>query len=95
MVCPGRNYHDSGGVTTNIVTVPLIAALGIGLPASIRGRNPLTDGFGLVALAVMVPMITVQLYGIIVYSGEGSDEVQVLTQKDEGNAISGALKMLL
>ena len=60
-------------MTTNIVTVPLIAALGIGLAASIRGRNPLMDGFGLVALAVMVPMITVQLYGIVVYSGETAD----------------------
>ncbi len=60
--------YDSGGVTTNIVTVPLIAALGLGLAASIRGRNPLTDGFGLVALAVMVPMITVQLYGIVVFT---------------------------
>jgi hypothetical protein len=60
--------YDSGGVTTNIVTVPLIAALGLGLAASIRGRNPLIDGFGLVALAVMVPMITVQLYGVVVFS---------------------------
>ncbi|WP_340148170.1 DUF1538 domain-containing protein [Billgrantia lactosivorans] len=60
--------YDSGGVTTNIVTVPLIAALGIGLASSIRGRNPLIDGFGLVALAVMVPMISVQLYGILVYA---------------------------
>lgn len=60
--------YDSGGVTTNIVTVPLIAALGIGLAASIRGRNPLMHGFGLVALAVMVPMISVQLYGIWVYN---------------------------
>ncbi len=60
--------YDSGGVTTNIVTVPLVAALGMGLAASIRGRNVLTDGFGLVGLAVMVPMITVQLYGILVYS---------------------------
>ncbi|MEX1056543.1 MAG: DUF1538 domain-containing protein, partial [Natronospirillum sp.] len=59
--------YDSGGVTTNIVTVPLIAALGIGLASSIRGRNPLIDGFGLVALAVMVPMISVQLYGVVVY----------------------------
>jgi hypothetical protein len=55
-------------VTTNIVTVPLVAALGIGLAASIRGRNALTHGFGLVALAVMVPMISVQAYGILVYS---------------------------
>jgi hypothetical protein len=60
--------YDSGGVTTNIVTVPLIAALGLGLAASIRGRNPLIDGFGLVALAVMVPMITVQLYGVVVFT---------------------------
>jgi hypothetical protein len=59
--------YDSGGVTTNIVTVPLIAALGIGLALSIRGRSALLHGFGLVALAVMVPMITVQLYGIWVY----------------------------
>ena len=59
--------YDSGGVTTNIVTVPLIAALGIGLAMSIRGRSALLHGFGLVALAVMVPMITVQLYGIYVY----------------------------
>ncbi|MGD9662472.1 MAG: DUF1538 domain-containing protein [Porticoccaceae bacterium] len=55
--------YDSGGVTTNVVTVPLIAALGIGLASSIRGRSPLKDGFGLVAMAVMVPMISVQLYG--------------------------------
>ncbi|OOG24061.1 hypothetical protein B1C78_09600 [Thioalkalivibrio denitrificans] len=60
--------YDSGGVTTNIVTVPLIAALGIGLAVSLRGRNALTHGFGLVGLAVMVPMISVQLYGIVVYS---------------------------
>lgn len=59
--------YDSGGVTTNIVTVPLIAALGIGLAVSIKGRNPLAHGFGLVALAVMVPMIAVQFYGIVVY----------------------------
>ena len=71
--------YDSGGVTTNIVTVPLIAALGIGLAASIRGRNPLLDGFGLVALAVMVPMITVQLSGIVVYSGAPADPVALPT----------------
>nr|WP_222948404.1 DUF1538 domain-containing protein [Thauera sedimentorum] len=65
--------YDSGGVTTNIVTVPLIASLGIGLAMSIRGRNPLAHGFGLVALAVMVPMISVQLYGVVVYSfGDGA-----------------------
>lgn len=81
--------YDSGGVTTNVVTVPLIAALGIGLAASIRGRNPLIDGFGLVALAVMVPMISVQLYGIVVYSGDGdvSGDV-VLTGSSETSASS-------
>jgi len=68
--------YDSGGVTTNIVTVPLIAALGIGLAVSLRGRNALTHGFGLVALAVMVPMISVQIYGILVYSfGEAAEVV--------------------
>jgi hypothetical protein len=69
--------YDSGGVTTNIVTVPLIAALGLGLAASIRGRNPLTDGFGLVALAVMVPMITVQLYGVVVFTfGDAPTDIE-------------------
>lgn len=60
--------YDSGGVTTNVVTVPLIAAIGIGLANSIRGRSALSDGFGLVGLCVMVPMIGVQLYGIWVYA---------------------------
>ncbi|QIB49832.1 DUF1538 domain-containing protein [Pseudomonas sp. OIL-1] len=87
--------YDSGGVTTNIVTVPLIAALGIGLAASIRGRNPLMDGFGLVALAVMVPMITVQLYGIYVFSSAqaAADVVSVIAA--DKVALSGPLKMLL
>jgi len=67
--------YDSGGVTTNIVTVPLIAALGIGLAVSVRGRNPLVHGFGLVGLAVMVPMISVQLYGIVVYTFGDAREV--------------------
>lgn len=75
--------YDSGGVTTNIVTVPLIAALGIGLASSIRGRNPLIDGFGLVALAVMVPMISVQLYGILVYNGHESLGDQPVSYQSE------------
>lgn len=87
--------YDSGGVTTNIVTVPLIAALGIGLAASIRGRNPLTDGFGLVALAVMVPMITVQIYGIIVYSSPASDVDLTLNLGQDEAVPAGAMKMLL
>ena len=65
--------YDSGGVTTSTVTVPLVAALGIGLSSSIKGRNPAIDGFGLIAFASLTPMIFVQIYGIIVYSfGEGA-----------------------
>ncbi len=60
--------YDSGGVTTSTVTVPLVAALGIGLAGSIKGRNPAIDGFGLIAFASLTPMIFVQLYGIIVYA---------------------------
>jgi hypothetical protein len=59
--------YDSGGVTTSTVTVPLVAALGIGLSSSIKGRNPAIDGFGLIAFASLTPMIFVQIYGIIVY----------------------------
>ncbi len=60
--------YDSGGVTTSTVTVPLVAALGIGLSSSIKGRNPAIDGFGLIAFASLTPMIFVQVYGIIVYN---------------------------
>jgi nitrogen regulatory protein PII len=59
--------YDLGGVTTSTVTVPLVAALGIGLASSIKGRNPVLDGFGLIAFASLTPMIFVQFYGIIVY----------------------------
>lgn len=59
--------YDLGGVTTSTVTVPLIAALGIGLAASLKGRNPIIDGFGLIAFASLTPMIFVQLYGIVAY----------------------------
>ncbi len=59
--------YDLGGVTTSTVTVPLVAALGIGLASSIKGRNPVLDGFGLIAFASLTPMIFVQFYGIAVY----------------------------
>lgn len=87
--------YDSGGVTTNVVTVPLIAALGIGLAASIRGRNPLIDGFGLVALAVMVPMIAVQVYGMAVYSGDGSGADLTAPLEPQKSTRTGAWGMLL
>ena len=57
--------YDAGGITTSTITVPLVTALGIGLSNSIRGRNPLMDGFGLIALASLLPMIFVMLYGLI------------------------------
>ena len=60
--------YDSGGITTSTVTVPLVAALGIGLASSIKGRNPAIDGFGLIAFASLTPMIFVQIYGIVVYN---------------------------
>lgn len=56
--------YDSGGVTTSTVTVPLVAALGIGLSTSINGRDPLIDGFGLIAFASLTPMIFVMGYGM-------------------------------
>ena len=54
--------YDSGGVTTSTVTVPLVAALGLGLAESVPGRDPLIDGFGLIAFASLFPMITVMGY---------------------------------
>ncbi len=58
--------YDSGGVTTSTVTVPLVTALGVGLAESIKGRNPMTDGFGLIAFASLTPMIFVMAYGMII-----------------------------
>ena len=57
--------YDSGGVTTSTITVPLVTALGVGLAQSIRGRNPMVDGFGLIALASLTPMVFVLLYGML------------------------------
>ena len=59
--------YDSGGVTTSTVTVPLVTALGVGLASSIRGRNPMVDGFGMIALASLFPMIFVMGFGMIVF----------------------------
>ena len=57
--------YDSGGVTTSTITVPLVTALGIGLASSISGRNPMLDGFGLIAFASLFPIIFVLAYGMI------------------------------
>ena len=58
--------YDSGGVTTSTITVPLVTALGVGLASNIKGRNPLSDGFGLIAFASLTPMIFVMAYGMFV-----------------------------
>lgn len=58
--------YDSGGVTTSTITVPLVTALGVGLASSIKGRNPMIDGFGLIAFASLTPMIFVMAYGMII-----------------------------
>lgn len=57
--------YDSGGVTTSTITVPLTTALGIGLASSIKGRNPLIDGFGLIALASLTPILFVLGLGML------------------------------
>ncbi|ODA31410.1 hypothetical protein A8L45_17200 [Veronia pacifica] len=58
--------YDSGGVTTSTITVPLVTALGVGLSTVIKGRNPMIDGFGLIAFASLLPVIFVMLYGMVV-----------------------------
>ncbi|EOV0103937.1 TPA: DUF1538 domain-containing protein [Vibrio vulnificus] len=58
--------YDSGGVTTSTITVPLVTALGVGLASSIKGRNPMIDGFGLIAFASLLPMMFVMVYGMVV-----------------------------
>ena len=59
--------YDLGGVTTSTITVPLVTALGVGLSTVIRGRNPMIDGFGMIALAALTPMIFVMLYGALFF----------------------------
>jgi len=54
--------YDSGGVTTSTVTVPLVAALGLGLAETVPGRNVLIDGFGLIAFASLFPIMSVMAY---------------------------------
>lgn len=58
--------YDSGGVTTSTITVPLVTALGVGLASAIKGRNPMIDGFGLIAFASLLPMMFVMIYGMVV-----------------------------
>jgi hypothetical protein len=76
--------YDSGGVTTSTVTVPLVTALGLGLAGQIPGRSPLTDGFGMIALAVMFPMITVMGYALAAQFWQA--RFQQISQRTVGGA---------
>ncbi len=85
--------YDSGGVTTSTVTVPLVAALGIGLASEIPGRSPLVDGFGLIAFASLFPMITVMLYGVLVEKfGVKGDEEKAQEEEKKLFKIHGSLE---
>ena len=84
--------YDSGGVTTSTVTVPLVAALGIGLASTISGRNAFLDGFGLIAFACMFPIMSVMLYAKYVdirtqrlrwQQARAREKLQYLSQNDE------------
>ena len=61
--------YDSGGVTTSTITVPLVTALGVGLAQMIKGRDPLVDGFGMIAFASLTPIVFVLLFGIVWFEG--------------------------
>jgi nitrogen regulatory protein PII len=80
---------DLGGVTTSTVTVPLVAALGIGLASNIKGRNPILDGFGLIAFASLTPMLFVQFYGIFVYEYVEVSNIAMVAVPDTINISTG------
>ena len=82
--------YDSGGVTTSTVTVPLVAALGLGLAHNIPGRSPLIDGFGLIAFASLFPMITVMAHAQIAHWQAGrklSPSLEVTTHPYQHRAV--------
>jgi nitrogen regulatory protein PII len=89
--------YDSGGVTTSTVTVPLVAAIGLGLATNIPGRDPLIDGFGLIAFASLFPMITVMLYGLITerIGVKGEHEKEQLHMDELRHAIEDVHNMQL
>lgn len=82
--------YDSGGVTTSTVTVPLITALGLGLAEAVPGRSPLLDGFGLVALAALFPIISVLAYGqlsVLRQKATASDPVKEKLPEEQDHAL--------
>jgi len=88
--------YDLGGVTTSTVTVPLVAALGIGLASTIKGRNPIIDGFGLIAFASLTPMIFVQIYGIFVYNFvEATQVTQVVIEAKVSHTVAISVESVI
>lgn len=87
--------YDSGGVTTSTVTVPLVAALGLGLATNIPGRDPLIDGFGLIAFASLFPMLTVMSYGVITEKMgiKGEQELEEIHLEELRHALEDANNM--
>lgn len=77
--------YDSGGVTTSTVTVPLVAALGLGLASTVPGRSAALDGFGLIALASLFPMITVMGYAQLVEWRSRRKAANIKPPKDQGD----------
>lgn len=74
---------DSGGVVASTVTAPLLAALGVGLATTIRGRNPMLDGFGLIAFGALAPMIIIQIYGILFFVAAEPGAVMAMSPSHE------------
>ncbi len=74
---------DSGGVVASTVTAPLLTALGVGLATTIRGRNPMLDGFGLIAFGALAPMIIIQVYGILFFVPAASGTPVALMPTDD------------
>lgn len=74
---------DSGGVVASTVTAPLLTALGVGLAMTIRGRNPMLDGFGLIAFGALAPMIIIQIYGILFFVPPEQGAALVLMPTDD------------
>jgi hypothetical protein len=85
---------DSGGVVASTVTAPLLTALGVGLATSIRGRNPMLDGFGLIAFGALAPMIIIQLYGILFFVPAAAGTAVVMMPSDDQHKYA-ALEMLI
>ncbi|WP_300455690.1 DUF1538 domain-containing protein [Accumulibacter sp.] len=83
---------DSGGVVASTVTAPLLTALGVGLATSIRGRNPMLDGFGLIAFGALAPMIVIQVYGILFFvPAAAGTAVSMLPSDDQHQYVAWAM----